>query len=487
MDIQPLNWYSLSEEERIKQVYTKYSINDFWNWWANNEQKVMEVRIKDYNLIKQVAHQLKMPFSPSGIYVWNNLMLKLVMREVRDKATIWMGINPRKVNWNKYGKKSFGGTDYNIRQIDILFIDIDRVKKDEVAASFRDLENCDKLANLILDRLSTQGWNKNYLKICSGNGVQLLVKLDVSIRIPDIEYVTTNTGGHYIESEQFDKIRKLIPEGIGKDIIKFSKKYKDELGVQVDKSCFNIGRVGALPFTKNYKYDGFTYRGIIELKNESNIGFTDYILSKEDDIKTYKQMAVFPTKAVKLTDKININKIEDHILVKYMLENDLPKGMRNNYLWFSLKCLLRDSGIDFNSEQFRQMHRKLEQKHKTNFPSNIPEARFGFDENIVNKYFMVNLLPPIYPIYSHRTKKLNMLLDNIKWEDINALYIGNTTKIEGSDIIEDIKSFRKMLKENDYFNKEKFSSFIKSCISIYGEDITKYYFDYVMPKLLWYE
>jgi hypothetical protein len=56
-------WYKLDEKERITEVYTKYSIKDFWDWWQGAEHKVMEVRIKDFLLIKQVSQKLNIPYS----------------------------------------------------------------------------------------------------------------------------------------------------------------------------------------------------------------------------------------------------------------------------------------------------------------------------------------------------------------------------------------------------------------------------------------
>jgi len=482
-------WYRLEEGQRITEVYTKYSIKDFWQWWLGGETKVMEVRIKDYILIKNVAKKLNLPHSPSGIYVWTVEQLKLVMKEVRDKATIWMGINSRKQNWNKFGKKSFGGTDNNVRQIDVLFIDIDRVQK-EGPANRLDLENCDKMAELILERLATQGWNKNYCKICSGNGVQLLIKFDVPIKLPEVIYVnksSNGTAGYFESNDEFEKMKRLIPEGIGSDILKFSKKYKNDLGVEVDKACFNIGRVAALPFTKNFKYGGFTWRGIIKLENGINEGLSDYVLSKINNITLYKERAVFVTKGLQNRDKIKKGELKNNILIKYMLENDLPAGMRNNYLWFQVKCLLRDSGIDLNSEEFRKIHKDLENKYGS-LPANIPDMKFSFDENIVNKYFIVNELKPIYPIYPNRTKRLDMKIDNFKWEDIDKYTLIKEIKLsEQVDMLEDIMLFKAYLREGDISNVDKYAAFLRSCIQKYGEKTVKYYYDYVILKLLSYE
>jgi hypothetical protein len=483
------DWYRLDEGQRITDVYCKYSVKDFWEWWLGDETKVMEVRIKDYLVIKNIAKKFNLPYSPSGVYVWTVEQLKCVMKDVRDRATIWMGVNSRKQNWNKFGKKSFGGTDNNVRQIDVLFIDIDRVLK-EGPANRLDLENCDKMAELILERLATQGWNKNYAKICSGNGVQLIIKFDVPIKLPEVVYVnkTSNgTAGYFENNDEFEKMKRLIPEGVGNDILKFSKKYKNDLGVEVDKACFNIGRVAALPFTKNFKYGGFTWRGIITLEKGVNEGLSDYVLSKLNNITLYKERAVFITKGLQRRDKIKKGELKDNILIKYMLENDLPAGMRNNYLWFQVKCLLRDSGIDLNSEEFRLIHKQLEVKYGS-LPANIPDAKFGFDENIVNKYFIVNQLVPIYPIYPNKTKRLDMKIDDFKWDNINKYNLIKEIKLtEQFDMLEDIMMFKSQLKEGDISNTDKYAAFLRSCITKYGEKTVRYYYDYVILKLLSYE
>jgi len=479
-------WYKLVESERIEKVYSKYTIKDFWEWWQGGEVKVMEVRIKDYPLIKLVSKKFGLPYSPSGVYLWTVEQLKLVMKEVRDRTTCWMGVNCRKQNWNKFGRKSFGGTDYNIKQIDVIFIDIDRIQKEGPANNI-DLENCNKMADLILERLQTQGWNKNYCKICSGNGVQLLIKFDVPIKLPEIEYVNKGKDGYYERNEEFEKLKRLIPEGIGKDILKFATKYKKDLNVEVDKAGFNIGRVAALPFTKNFKYGGFTWRGIVKIENGVNEGLSDYVLSKEDNIVLYKQRAIFVTKGVQRRDKIKKGELKDNLLIKYMLENELPEGMRNNYLWFSVKCLLRDSSVDFNSEEFKKIHAQLEKKHGP-FPANIPDTKFTFDEDIVNKYFIMNELIPIYPIYPHKTKRLNMKIDNFKWCDIDKYsLVKEIGLIEENDMLAEIVNFRKQLKEGDINNVDKYAAFLRACINKYSEKTVKYYFDYVMIKLLSYE
>lgn len=474
-------WYNLSEDERIKNVYSKYTIKDFWDWWSGVEHKVMEVRIKDFKIIKQVGKELNLPFSVSGIYVWNDVQLKQVIGKVRNQTTIWFGVNPRKRNYNLKGWKVFEGKDVNVQEIDYIILDIDRVRKEGAATSI-DLENCDKLANLILERLQTQGWNKNYIKICSGNGLQLLIKLDFPIKLPEVEF--DNNTKTYIINNDYDKTKQTIPKGIGQDILHFSRKYIDELGVEVDKACFNISRVAALPFTKNYKYNGFTWRGIIEIKTGVNVGLSDYVLSKEEDIVSYKQKNVFITRALNKNNRIRKGKLKDNILIKFMIENDLPEGMRNNYLWYQVKCLLRDSGFDVTSEEFKNIHKTLEKKYGS-LPTNLPDKKFVFDENIVNKYCIENMYSPIYPLWPKRTKRMNILIDDVMWGEIEL--IKEIYKLqEGTGIIDDLEWLKKQLEENKLSNITKFIMFINGCKEKYGEGKTQYYFNNIMKRYLTY-
>jgi hypothetical protein len=476
-----MEWYNMSEKERIEHIYSKFSIHNFWNWWSGNENKVMEIRIKDFVLIKETAMKYNIPYSVSGVYISNADLLKTVIMNIRNKAILWYSVNPRKRNYNRWGNKSYGGSDCNINEIGFIFIDIDRTIKTGQATNL-ELENCNKLANLIMERLSEQGWNKNYIKVCSGNGVQLLIKFDFALKLPEIEYNSQNK--IYIENKDYIKTKNIIREGIGKDILRFCRKYEKDLQVEVDKSGFNIGRVAALPSTKNFKYGGFTWRGIVELENGVNEGLSDYVLSKEDDIIVYESKAVFSKKSLHSRDRLVAGKLKNNILIKFMLENDLPYGMINNYLWFMVKVLLRDSKIDIHSEEFIKIHKILENKFKGQLTMNIPDERFGFDENIVNKYCIFNLLPPLYPLWSKRNGVLSIGIDDVTWEQIE-LQKGIIELNEDNDILEDLESFKKTLILNAK-NGDSFRQFVKGCIKKYGVERAKYYFDYIMKRYLIY-
>jgi len=474
-----MEWYEMSEEEKVKNVYSKFTIKDFWNWWSDGENKVMEVRIRDFNLIKETAKRFNIPMSPSGVYINNDKQLKNVIAFIRDRATVWFGIQPRKKNWNRWGSKSFGGRDVNVDEIAFLFIDIDRVDTKGSASSI-DLKNANILADMVLDRLSTEGWNKSYIKICSGHGLQLLIKLDFSIKLPLMMF--DDKLKVYLPNEEFDKMKLIIPRGVGNQILRFCNKIKNELGVIVDKNVFKLSVVGALPFTKNLKHHPFKWRGIIEMKDSKNKGFSDYILAKENDIKTYKKKRIFQSgKGLTRLDRIYPGRFADHKLVRFMLDNDLPEGMRNNYLWFQLKCLIRDSNIDLTSSEFRMIHKQLEKRHGI-LPTNLPDKKFKFDENIVNKFFIENRIPPIYTLWPAKTKKVSYLPEKLDWK--NYLIVDGIIELDNNtDIVGDMERCKEtFIKGNTVYNNDQLARFVKGCIKKYGEEKTKYYFDYLFKE-----
>jgi len=473
-----MQWYEYTEGERIKNVFSKYTIKDFWNWWSKNNYQYMEIRIKDFKLIRETAYKYKLPHSKSGVYVKNSNELKNVISFVREKATIWFGINPRKKNWQSKTRKGFGGGDIFIDSLCYIFIDIDRVKKDGPASKI-DLENCDKLSELILEKLGEQGWNKNYCKICSGNGVQLLVGLDIPIKIPDIIFNTET--GLYEHNTNFERIKLSLKEGIGKQMINFSKKFKDTLNVEVDKSGFLIGKVGALPVTKNYKYEGFTWRGIISMQNGENVGLTDYIFASLDKIKDYKVKNIFTGRKLTTETYLSPQKLLNHKFIKFLLECDLPEGSRNNALWFSFKLLLRDNKIDINSKEVKYIHKLLEKKWNDMLAFNMPDKKYKFNEMTINNFCIQNGIKPVFDLWPQKTKKLNMKLENLTWDFVSGY--DEKMPLENNTIIfEDMENCKKILVEGANTNIDKIAAFTNGCINKYGEKKTKFYFDILFYK-----
>ena len=489
-------WFQLSESERIKNIYSKTSIEEFWDWWSDGENKFMEVRIRDFSIIKQLNNKYKIPYSPSGVYINNAKQLKFVISKVRDVATMWFGIQPRKKSYNNFGWKSFGGKDVNVSEIGFVFIDIDRMDKNG-PANKKDLEHADILCNAILEKLKTNGWSKSYLKICSGNGLQVLLKLDVPLKMINVDFEKMVVGDkdYYkpIENDEYIKLKSVLREGVGKQILNFSKKFareyekqnNEKLNAIVDKNVFKLSVVGSLPVTKNYKFDSFTWRGVVDLKNGLNSGLSDYVLYVIEDMPKYVNSNVFtPSRALKNTNRFIKNKIRQHPVIQLILDNELPYGMINNYLWFQIKCLVRDSKVmndDGFRDEFMKVHKQIEAKLNGNLSMNIPDKKFKFEENIINKFCMENLIPPIYPLWDGSKKKFDSKINEVEWEEVNF----SSTKdknYNGTDIYEDMKLFKEELIDGDYSNKLRYIGFIKGCIGKYGVKKTHYFFTYIFDR-----
>jgi hypothetical protein len=284
----------------------------------------------------------------------------------------------------------------------------------------------------------------------------------------------------YELNEEFDNQCNILRAKIGKQLIRFANKFRDELGVNVDKSCFNIAAVCALPVTKNYKYNGFTWRGVISIVNKGeNVGLTDYILS---GVVPLTHTSVFAkSRKQDIADRLVGGKLREHLLVQFMLQ-PLPIGDRNNKLFFQFKCLVRDSGIDMRSEEFRLLHKELEKLWNDSLPLNVPDKKFSFARDIVNSYCVEHFLPPIYqPLWENRIAKRPTMLtkavfDDIIKENYPPLFF------TGGTIDEDMRLFNEVLIDNDYHNVNKYGSFLKGCIERYGIEKTRYYSQWVFPR-----
>ena len=477
-----MEWYEYNEEDRIKNVYSKYTIQNFFEWWQNGTNNIMEIRITNFELIKKLANELQLPYSKSGLYISNVAELKTLIKHIRENnVTAWFGVNSRKKAYNKWNKKGFGGRDVNINNIEFLFIDIDRRNKISTATN-EELKKCDILSNKILEKMGENGWNKNYIKICSGNGIQLLFRLDVSIKLPQIEYDMNKKMYNY--SDEMEQLKSLIREGIGKDILKFCNKYGEELNVEVDKSVFNIGRVASLPYTKNYKYGGYTWRGIIETKGGINVGLSDYILLKLKNIKQWKVKTVFINHSRKTQNMINSMELKDHPLVKFMLDVNLPHGQINNLLWMQVKCLIRDNNLNFSDKNVQTIHNLLEDKYNDKFTTNLPDKKYEFKEEIINRYCGNNLFPPLFPLEKIRLIKeaFNFTLN---WDMIK--FYNSEIELVGGDMFEDMNNFKQQLiQSGEKIVTDKIYIFTNSCIKKYGVDKTRYFFTYWFDRWIGY-
>jgi len=482
-----MKWYEFEEQDRIKKVYSKYKLKEFWDFWSDGHQIWMEIRTTDWKVAKQLGADLNLYYSHTGVFVNSANQLIKVIAHCRDKITVWCGAQPRKWGYNKWGKRAISGGDNFVETVKFIFIDIDRKIKSHPATN-DELKECDIIADAILERFAINKWNKSYVKICSGNGVQLLIKLDYPIKIPDVKYEKMDDGEYaYIGNAPFDKAKYLINDTIGKSMIKYINKFKKEndiVNVEIDKAAFRMAQVAALPVTKNFKFGGFRWRGVVELKDGENEGLTDYILELGDSVvkRNTKNIFGYTQKRLDSKKRLTKGKFKENSLVQLMLNDNLPSGERNNYLWFQLKCLIRDNKININDKEFRKLHRELEQKNGK-LTMNLPAKRFGFNENIVNEYCMKNLVPPIYKLYTY--KKLMFdggvlfkeKLKNLSLE--NSEFAETTFELDDSTFKENMQKCQNEMREgNLLFNINKLSSFIKACREMYGDNMTEFYIKY---------
>lgn len=476
-----VEWYELEESDRVKKVYSKFKINDFWNWWSDGQPLWMEVRTTDWKVAQQLGVSLGLYYSHTGVFVRSANQLKKVIAHCRDKLTIWFGAQPRKWSYNKWGKRAISGGDNFIDSIKFIFVDIDRKTKAHPATN-EELKNCDIVADAILKRFALNNWHKSYIKICSGNGVQLLIKLDFPIKVPEVKYEKLDDGNYaYIPNAEFTKAKMIIQETIGKSMRKYINKFKREneiINVEIDKAAFRMAQVAALPVTKNFKFNGYRWRGVVNLKNGKNEGLSDYILEMGEKVVSREPSNIFGYTKKRLDSKKRLitGKLKENSLVQLMLNENLPAGERNNYLWFQLKCLIRDNKIDMNSKEFRKLHKELEEKNGK-LTLNLPDKKFNFNENIVNKYCIRHGVIPIYELYTYRQLEFDGGPDFKEQLKQLKLESGDITEKEFELVDEDIESNmkvcqEKMIERKTPYNMDIINSFIKACRKRYGDNYT---------------
>ena len=259
--------------------------------------------------------------------------------------------------------------------------------------------------------------------------------------------------------------------------------------VEVDKKTFNLSRVGALPFTKNIKYNSFRWRGIIELKKSKNEGFSDYILTKKTNIKKFKEQNVFSN-----TNKnfgLTINNFKKNKILKLMLENQLPYGEINNIPWCQFKCLIRDSNESkkiLDSIEYKTIKKKLEIKYKGLFSPNLPDKDTKYNPLTLWNYCAKNEIIPIYNFSEIGNNNLlinSEILNKNLWND--KIRYGDSCYFklkEETDEIEDILKLKKDLKEEEIQSHILVSFFLYAFEIKYGEKKAKFFADHILKDYL---
>jgi len=408
-----MKWYELDDKERFNKIYKKYSIKDFFDWWSDSDDEYMEIRFQKFNDGRYCANQLKLHNHKQSVFVNNHEDLTRVIKLMRGMSTMWFGINPRRRLKNKSGKLMFGGKDIFISKNKFLFIDIDRIESDKNGSATKEqLMNANLLADKITSELAEVGFDNQSMRICSGNGVQQLIKLDIPIELP---MPKMDEHGDYYESQLFIESKQIIQKGIGKILIKYSKYLKslfEDFKVEVDKTCFNIGRVGALPYSYNMKFDKAIPRGIVNIKGlnkkETNEGMSDYLYELFNDAKKRAKASKIITKESSLVFreeyKIIHDKLKQNVIINLMLNFKFPNGGINNTLWYGLKILLHNSSISIFDKEYKKIHNRLKSIHNRTFTENGLEKMYINNYNGPIKKSDINIVPIMVNKYLRNNK-----------------------------------------------------------------------------------
>jgi hypothetical protein len=465
------------------------TLQNFWEWWSGNNQKIMEVRIKNYDWIKKISQAYNLPYSICGVYVSTAQELFNVIKTCRKHTTMWYGINPRKKSYSNKGIMLYGGKDVNVESIDFIFIDVDRINNKESNATNEELKLIEEFVNNIINDLKNLGIN-NYLRVFSGNGEQLIYKLDERIILPTPEYDVKNNV--YLYDERLEKYKDLIKKTIGQKLLnKYNtKENKEKYGCEIDKAGFNIGRVGALPYSYNLKYNPIM-RVIKEIVEGENKGLSDGLINELENLKLplythkNKRKAIFHKELNHKAETIVNSKLSQSLL-----KDNLPLGYRNNYLIFQLKCLIKDCNIDFNALEIKHLQKMLEQKLNDKIPFNIPEEKFHFNPNIVNKFYIMHKLPLLYEPLFDRPKKRNFVKEVFNWDNYKYAYIPEECipVFNNNDInillYESVKWMERSDKNKTYTTTDYVYGITKSISKCLGEDEAKIIFELYLPHYL---
>jgi len=401
-------------------INTNPTLKDYWNFITHNTDSTFEVRIKSYDWLKAVAEKLKIPYSKSGVYVNNNITLFKVIKLIRDKQTVWISVNSKRKSFSTNTKfKTFNGTDSGILEIKNIMIDIDRKTKGNLPATSDQKLKINKLADILIKDLKQVGV-VSYMKIDSGNGIQIVIPIE-PLWLPEQIYdEKTQT---YILSDMVEKYKNLIRSTFGAMLMRKYNNHKtvQEYNAEIDASSFNIGRVMALHGSLNLKYElPILRRAFLIVQDESNPenkGLMYAMMKNLDDVvpaTKYLNSKKYNIDIIGERKNYTSDTIYDSALVKLLLAGKLPDGDRNRSLIFPLKVLLQKNNIALNSPEAQKLKRQIEIVQQGSFPFNPVNGFSVFSTNTINKYCVnnfINLPYDVLPQYGVNIDMLSLIND----------------------------------------------------------------------------
>jgi len=454
-------------------------LKEFWKWFNPNED-VYEFRIKNFILLKHIAIQLGLNYSASGIYFSTLSEYQKLISMIKGRETVWLSVNSKKPAINKWGRKGFNGLDVGIESLNYLFIDIDPKHKNQ-GERIDKLKNMYKFVEILLKDLKTQNI-KDCCVICSGYGWQILIKLDIPLLMPDQVWDKENKV--YILDSNFEKYKVLAKKTFLDRVRKIHNKTALEYDCDIDASASNIGRVFAAPGTDNIKYNKSVPRKVVMIGKEPNTGLADWLLDELDNIKqapVYNSSRV--SKNIAKHFQLNEKNLIKNELVQFILKNDLPSGGGNNLLIFSLKCLIKDNSINFNSEVVKHLSMLIDRKWNTTIAFNCPDNKYHFNPNVVLTYCVLHRLPLLYKsYYEYKAVKPRDIKEHIFTMENYKAYPGKIkmqyTEGDLYKTLIEIKKEIMIITDDTEFMKILYSS-LKFVEDSYGSKDVKYIFDEV--------
>ncbi len=442
----------------ISNKNNKELLEYFFNFMTHDENKMWCIGILNYKISKSIATKYKLPYNLNSVFIKDFNELFNVVNEINKvKVGSSFKLNPQRKSYYTNLKHPafnfkfpvYNPTYYGIEEIFNILIDIDRVEKNGPATK-EELLKLNEYSNLILKELNGINIHR-WLKICSGNGIHIIIPLDEGIYIPLPQYDAAKK--MYVKDELFDKYLILLKKTFYEKLFKKfnTKAYREKYNAEIDNACWKLTNGCAIPYTFNIKYNK-QLRYIVNSSEGSNEGLADAIFNQLESLS----LPVYNKNKVTFSNlkdefKLNLKKLEDCRLVKFLLSKKLPSGMRNNYLIFQLKLLLKDNGISFNEPKVKELFMKIDKVQGDNFAWNIPDDKYHFNPDVVNKYCIVNRLPLLYDVMFDRKKVRDIKEYVLNWDNYKKQYLPEEFIYkfnDDSELVDDLKIINKRYNEN---------------------------------------
>lgn len=386
----------INVKDKVLDVYSQFDFAETWNF-INPDKNVYELRLLSpkkndpvSKYITKLGNILKCYRHRTGIFIADAASFKMAcVFAVKHRISLHLSVNPKRKSHHEKElnlKKRFNGKKQSELGIFNVLIDFDATTKLKNHPSLISEEVCYRKAKKFLDA------NKNihrYMITCSGYGVHLRIPLDSPILFPADEY---DSYQRFVETEETKTFHRILKKAMEK----ITEKYSDA-NVKIDDASFEVARTSRSPFSLNFKKDSVRYSGVIEIVDEGpNAGLHDYVMSFFQKELTIQKNAIKKLySGISEEFSYDETNVRDSGVARLLLDPTIPKGGRNNILFFQFKLLCKNNNISLESQ--KDFIREIERIQQDTFPLNEPEIG-NFNPNAVINYLISGNYKPIYPV-----------------------------------------------------------------------------------------